>query len=160
MGFVLGSIFFLLLMGTAGTLPRLFTSDPLVAATIAATFPIMAVIQPVNGLVFTLDGIFTAGRKFTFLSVAIFVAASISSAVLLFVRNTQLPLTAVWCGLNVMVGSFLGQIIIILTQHRWYSEQASCLLDITVAGHLYCPSALCVQSNQYNKNLRHLVYST
>lgn len=111
MGVALGCGFAALLMLTLNYAPRLFTSDPSVAAMVTQTFPYMAMIQPINGLVFVFDGIYTAGRKFSFLSVAIFIAACCSSYVLLMVRRLALPLPAVWLGLNVMMvlrASLLG----------------------------------------------------
>lgn len=111
MGVALGCGFFALLMLVLKKSPRLFTPDPAVAAMVTASFPYMAWIQPVNGLVFVFDGIYTAGRKFTALSVAIFIAAVCSSSVLLGVRRMSLSLPAVWMGLNVMMifrALFLG----------------------------------------------------
>lgn len=111
LGVGLGAVFaFLLLIGQS-TVPGLFTSDPAVRAMVAKTFPYMAVTQPLNGLVFVFDGIYTAGRKFTLLSAAIFAAALLSSATLYFVRTSALTLPNVWIGLSVMMvlrASLLG----------------------------------------------------
>lgn len=92
----------LLSLGAAGA-PTLFSRDPAVIAAVRRTFPVMALVQPVNGLVFVLDGIFTAGRKFGFLAGAIFLACVASSSALLWVRTAGLSLQAVWLGLNLMM---------------------------------------------------------
>lgn len=103
LGVTMGCGFVAILMLTINHAPRLFTSDPAVSAMVSATFPWMAAVQPINGLVFILDGIYTAGRKFTSLSAAIFLAACCSSAALFMVRRMSLSLPAVWAGLNIMM---------------------------------------------------------
>jgi len=111
MGVALGCGFVALLMLMVKFAPRLFTSDPAVAGWVSATFPFMAAVQPLNGLVFVFDGIYTAGRKFTTLSISIFIASVCSSSVLYFVRQNSLSLPYVWIGLNVMMvlrASLLG----------------------------------------------------
>ncbi|OSX74535.1 hypothetical protein BU14_0285s0023 [Porphyra umbilicalis] len=102
-GVLMGCAFVALLtLGAAGA-PGLFSRDPAVIAAVRRTFPVMALVQPINGLVFVLDGIFTAGRKFGFLAGAIFLACAASSSALLWVRTGGLSLQAVWLGLNLMM---------------------------------------------------------
>lgn len=111
LGVFLGIFFGFLLIAGKSSVPGIFTSDPAVRAVVASTFPYMAIIQPINGLVFCFDGIYTAGRKFTLLSAAIFFAALASSATLYYVRTTALSLPNVWIGLNIMMvlrASLLG----------------------------------------------------
>lgn len=103
MSFSMGCGFVALLMLVVNTAPSVFTGNPAVRAAVTQTFPFMAVIQPVNGLVFVFDGVFTAARKFTILSSAIFVAACCASSFLYGVRMWNLPLNYVWIGLNVMM---------------------------------------------------------
>lgn len=111
LGVTMGCGFVALLMLSVDFVPALFTADPAVRAMVAKTFPYMAFVQPINGLVFCFDGIYTAGRKFTTLSAAIFVAAVCSSSFLFAVRMRGLSLPAVWMGLNIMMilrASLLG----------------------------------------------------
>lgn len=103
LGVTMGCGFVAILMLTINHAPRLFTSDPAVSAMVSATFPWMAAVQPINGVVFVMDGIYTAGRKFTSLSTAIFFAACCSSTALFMVRRMSLSLPAVWAGLNIMM---------------------------------------------------------
>ncbi|CAN8065813.1 unnamed protein product [Agarophyton chilense] len=110
-GVTMGCAFAALLMLTIRSAPRIFTSNPAVRETVSLTFPYMAFIQPINGLVFVFDGIYTAGRKFTPLATAIFMAACCASAFLFFVRTTSMPLQYVWVGLNILMvlrATFLG----------------------------------------------------
>lgn len=102
-GVTMGCGFVALIMLGIGSAPNVFTSNVAVREMVSNTFPLMAFIQPVNGLVFVFDGIYTAGRKFTCLSGAIFVAACCASAFLYFVRRGGLGLPFVWMGLNIMM---------------------------------------------------------
>lgn len=100
---MLGCSFVVILMMGLNTVPGVFTKDPAVRAMVAKTFPLMAMIQPINGLVFVFDGIYTAGRRFTQLSSAVFVSAAIASFTLFCVRRYALNLPLVWVGLNIMM---------------------------------------------------------
>lgn len=103
LGVALGTVFVILLMAGINNVPGIFTSDVAVRAMVKRTFPLMAIIQPVNGLVFVFDGIYTAGRRFSLLSAAIFFSALCSLITLYFVRTSSLGLCAVWMGLNLMM---------------------------------------------------------
>jgi putative MATE family efflux protein len=103
LGVLLGGFFVVVLLAGINFVPGIFTSDPAVRAMVTRTFPYMAIIQPINGLVFVFDGIYTASRRFTLLSAAIFSAAVCSSLTLLCVRHFALSLPMVWVGLNVMM---------------------------------------------------------
>ena len=110
-GVAMGCGFVALLMFGINAAPTIFTSNPAVRQMVSKTFPYMAMIQPINGLVFVFDGIYTAGRKFTSLSTAIFFAACTASSFLFLVRSNVLPLPYVWMGLNIMMilrASLLG----------------------------------------------------
>lgn len=103
LGVALGTVFVVVLMAGINNVPGIFTSDVAVRAMVKKTFPIMAVIQPINGLVFVFDGIFTAGRRFSYLSTAIFFSALCSMFMLRVVRSCNFGLGAVWMGLNLMM---------------------------------------------------------
>lgn len=117
-GVTMGCGFVALLMLIVNAAPSLFTANPAVRGMVSMSFPLMAFVQPFNGLVFVFDGIYTAGRKFSILSGAIFVACCCASSFLYVVRARALPLQYVWVGLNIMMilrASILG--IFYLT--RW-----------------------------------------
>lgn len=111
LGFTMGCGFVALLMLLVNVAPVIFTVNPAVRSMVSLTFPFMAAVQPINGLVFVFDGIYTAGRKFSLLSSSIFVAACFASSFLFFARKMSLPLQYVWIGLNIMMvlrASILG----------------------------------------------------
>lgn len=66
-------------------------------------FPIMAYTMPINALVFVFDGIYSGGRKFSILALAVTMACSCAWAALHAVRAFHLPLTAIWVSLNIMM---------------------------------------------------------
>lgn len=111
LGVAVGFFFLGLFMLTVDHAPALFTNDPAVRAMVSKSFPYIAIIQPINGIAFTLDGIYTAGRKFSSMSAGIILASCCSSAVMLLVRHFGLPLSGVWTALNSMMvlrAAFLG----------------------------------------------------
>ena len=57
LSFAVGAAFALVLLALGGVIPRAFTSDPAVLAQCALLWPIFALMQPLNGIVFALDGI-------------------------------------------------------------------------------------------------------
>lgn len=79
-------------------LPRWFTSDPSVAALVVTLMPIIALSQPLNGLVFVFDGIMIGATEFTYLAKAM-VAAAVLACVLLVLAGS---ISAIWWALVVM----------------------------------------------------------
>ena len=82
-----------------GVLPPLFTDDPATAAAVAALFPFVAAMQPINALVFVWDGIFMGLEDYSFLARAMVFSAVGTSAVLLAVIPFGWGLQGVWWGL-------------------------------------------------------------
>lgn len=134
LGFIMGCGFVAILMLAMNGAPSAFTVNPAVRNMVSLTFPFMAVIQPINGLVFVFDGIYTAGRKFSLLSAAIFIAACSASTFLYFVRRMNLPLQYVWIGLNIMMvlrASILG----ILYLSKWSPVPHKKSIEANVGGN-------------------------
>ncbi|KAA8497732.1 Protein DETOXIFICATION 43 [Porphyridium purpureum] len=102
-GFLLGLLFCGILQGLGAKMASIFSRDPAVVAMIAACFPLMAFFEPLNGLVFVLDGCFTAGRQFVYLAGAIFTASVCAWSALYVTRALNLGLLAVWASLNLMM---------------------------------------------------------
>ena len=71
-----GAAFALVSSRSASVIPRVFTSDPAVLAQCALLWPMFALMQPLNGVVFALDGILIGasdGRYLALSMVAAFV---------------------------------------------------------------------------------------
>ena len=78
-GFVLAVVFWLL----RDLLPRWFTSEEAVVALAASLMPFVALMQPLNALVFVWDGIFIGAGRFRFLALSMVGAAVVTVGVLL-----------------------------------------------------------------------------
>jgi putative MATE family efflux protein len=76
-GLVTGSAFTLLLLALRPVLPDLFSNDPEVIALAGFLMIHLALMQPINGLVFTLDGILIGAGDMRFLAWAMVGAAAL-----------------------------------------------------------------------------------
>ena len=54
---VVGAVFSVVLLALSGVIPQAFTSDAAVLAQCALLWPLFALMQPLNGIVFAIDGI-------------------------------------------------------------------------------------------------------
>ncbi len=99
-------------------LPRLFTDDPALIAMILSVFPFVILMQPLNALVFTWDGIFIGAEDFAFLAWAMVISAVTASSVLLLVLPLDWGLTGVWWGLVVLVAVRL----LTLAYRYWWAK--------------------------------------
>lgn len=94
-GIVLAAVFWLL----RNVLPGWFTSDPDVAAVAVGLLPFVALSQPINSVVFVLDGLLIGAEQFRFLAAAMVGAAVVTCALLLMATT----ITAVWWALIVLM---------------------------------------------------------
>jgi MATE family multidrug resistance protein len=80
-------------------LPRLFTDEPEVLATVREIYPFIVAMQPLNALVFVWDGIFLGLEEFRFVAVQMVLAGLAASIVLLLVIPLGWGLYGVWWGI-------------------------------------------------------------
>ena len=90
-GFLLATVFWLL----RDTLPAWFTPDRSVVLMAASLMPIVALSQPLNSLVFVLDGIMIGAADFNFLALAMTGAAAVTCVLLI----TATSITGIWWAL-------------------------------------------------------------
>ena len=93
-GVLLAAAFWLL----RNDLPGWFTTDPSVAALVIILMPIVALSQPLNGLVFVLDGIMIGATEFTYMAKAMVFAAVVACS-LMFMAGS---ISTVWWALVIM----------------------------------------------------------
>lgn len=98
-GILLGLVFW----GLRPLLPSLFSDDPETIQTVLDIFVFVAILQPLNGLVFVWDGIFMGTEDFRFLAVAMIVSALIAAVVLLLVIPMGWGLQGVWWGITALM---------------------------------------------------------
>ena len=106
-------------------LPFFFTDDPATIAAVLSVFPFVALLQPLNGLVFVWDGIYMGAERFGYLARAMLLSAGSAAAVLLLVRPMDWGLTGVWWGLTALMGVRLLTLAIPYARGRLFSSSAS-----------------------------------
>ena len=103
-GVVLGIGFFLL----RPVLPGFFTDDPATVAALLDVYLFVALLQPLNGLVFVGDGIYMGAEEFPYLAKAMTGTAVAAAGVLALVIPMGWGLTGVWWGIaTLMAGRLL-----------------------------------------------------
>ena len=96
LGLVVGAVLGIGLWAARHLLARAFTDDPQVVAGVLAIFPFIALMQPINALVFVWDGIYMGLEDFRYLAWAMVVSAAVGSLLLLLVIPLGWGLAGVW----------------------------------------------------------------
>ena len=99
-----GALFAVIMLALTDVLPRAFTSDPAVIEEAGKIWPLFALMQPVNGAVFALDGILIGAGDTRFLmwgmlaaSIGVYVPIALGSLAL------GLGIVGVWGGLLALI---------------------------------------------------------
>lgn len=95
-GLGVGVVLGVALWGLAPLWPRIFDLEPEVAELFGSVLPLVALMQPLNALVFVGDGIFMGARRFQWLAGAMLVATLPSLAGLYWVLAHQGSLRSLW----------------------------------------------------------------
>ena len=103
-GVALGLAFFAL----RPVLPYFFTNDAATIAALLGVYPFVALLQPLNGLVFVGDGIYMGAEEFPYLAKAMIGTAGAAAVVLLLVIPMGWGLAGVWWGITTLM---LGRIV-------------------------------------------------
>ena len=98
-GLLLAAVFWLL----RGVLPGWFTSDQSVIAAAASLMPFVAATQPLNSVVFVLDGIMIGATDFKFLAAAMTGAAVLTCLLIVLAGS----LAGIWWALVVLMAARL-----------------------------------------------------
>jgi MATE family multidrug resistance protein len=111
MGLLVGVGLGIAFWAARGPLAAAFSDDPAVVATVLAVFPFVALMQPLNGLVFVWDGIFMGIQDFRFLALAMALSAVMAAVLLALVLPLGWGVAGVWwaiAGLMVARAATLG----------------------------------------------------
>ncbi len=92
-----------LFLALSPILPRLFTPDPDVIASILLIYPFIVFMQPLNAVVFVWDGVFLGAEDFRFLAVQMILSGAAAVAVLLLVLPLGWGLLGVWWGMATLM---------------------------------------------------------
>ncbi len=115
----LGGAFAALMLVLAGVLPRAFTGDASVLDETALLWPIFALMQPLNGAVFALDGILIGASDGPFLAASMVVAFLSCVAVLAAALEADWGIRGVWAALVVLIVVRLTLMATRFRRGRW-----------------------------------------
>lgn len=99
----LGAAFSAVLLALASLLPRAFTADATVLAETALLWPLFALMQPLNGAVFALDGILIGASDGPFLAGSMVTAFLACAATLGLALVDDWGIRGVWAALVVLI---------------------------------------------------------
>jgi putative MATE family efflux protein len=99
----LGAVFSLVLLALVDILPRVFTGDPEVLEQCRELWPVFALMQPLNGAVFALDGILIGAGDGPFIAGSMLVAFLACAAVLVMTLERDWGVRGAWSALFVLI---------------------------------------------------------
>jgi putative MATE family efflux protein len=114
-----GGAFAVAMLALASVLPRVFTSDASVLDEAALLWPLFALMQPLNGAVFALDGILIGASDGPFLAASMVVAFLVCATVLLVALEEDWGIRGVWAALVVLILVRLGAMLARFRRGRW-----------------------------------------
>jgi MATE family, multidrug efflux pump len=115
----LGVGFGALMVALGDWLPRIFTGDPAVLERAHAIWPLFAVMQPLNGAVFALDGILIGAGDARYLMWAMVASMSVAVTVALAALHYDWGLVGVWAALFVLICVRLALLGVRFSRRRW-----------------------------------------
>lgn len=115
----LGGAFAALMLVLSGVLPRAFTGDASVLAEAALLWPLFALMQPLNGAVFALDGILIGAGDGPFLAGSMVAAFLACTAVLVASLVAGWGIRGVWAALVLLILVRLALMTARFRRGRW-----------------------------------------
>ena len=114
-----GALFGAVLLAVADLLPQAFTSDELVLERVAAIWLLFALMQPLNGAVFALDGILIGAGDGPYLAWSMVASFVASAAVALAAYSFDWGIAGVWAALVVLIVVRLALMWRRFASRRW-----------------------------------------
>ena len=115
----LGGAFAVVMLAVGGILPHVFTGDAAVLERTAVLWPIFALMQPLNGAVFALDGILIGAGDGLFLAGSMVVAFLCCAVVLLATLMLDWGVAGAWSALLVLIVVRLVAMLARFAGRRW-----------------------------------------
>ena len=115
----LGGAFAVVMLALAGLLPRIFTGDAAVLDETALLWPLFALMQPLNGAVFALDGILIGAGDGPFLAGSMVAAFLACATVLVASLAGDWGIRGVWAALVVLIVVRLALMAARFRRGRW-----------------------------------------
>jgi Na+-driven multidrug efflux pump len=114
-----GAVFAIVLLPLAHAVPRAFTGDPAVLAEAATLWPLFALMQPLGGAVFALDGILIGAGDTAYLMWSMLAASAIFVAIAALSLAAGWGILGVWAGLDVLIAARLALLGVRFFGRRW-----------------------------------------
>ena len=114
-----GAAFTVVMLALADLLPRIFTSDASVLDEAAILWPLFALMQPLNGAVFALDGILIGAGDGPFLAISMALAFGACALVLVATLAGEWGIRGVWAALVVLILVRLTAMLGRFRRGRW-----------------------------------------
>jgi putative MATE family efflux protein len=116
---VAGAVFAAVMLATSSVVPRIFTSDHKVLVKAALIWPVFALMQPLNGAVFALDGILIGAGDGRYLMWSMLGSFAVCAAVSLAALGFDWGILGVWIGLLVLILVRLTTLGARFLRRRW-----------------------------------------
>lgn len=101
---LVGTVFALVLLPLGGLLPQAFTGDADVLHQAAKLWPYFALMQPLGGAVFALDGILIGAGDTGFLMWSMLIASAVFVVLAVIALELDWGVVGVWIALDVLIG--------------------------------------------------------
>jgi putative MATE family efflux protein len=116
---VVGAVFAIVLLPLGHVVPRAFSDDPLVLSRAAELWPYFALMQPVAGVVFALDGILIGAGDTAYLMWSMVIASAIFIPLAALALELDWGIVGVWAALDVLIAARLVLLWFRFTGRRW-----------------------------------------
>jgi Na+-driven multidrug efflux pump len=116
---LVGGAFAVVLLPLAHVVPRIFTSDPVVLHEAAELWPYFALMQPLAGAVFALDGILIGASDTSYLMWSMLAASALFIALAVVALTQDWGIVGVWIALDVLIAARLGLLGVRFAGRRW-----------------------------------------
>ena len=116
---VLGGAFAVVLLPLAHVVPRAFTADHAVLRQAALLWPLFALMQPLAGAVFALDGILIGASDTRYLMWSMLAASAVFIPIAVLALELGWGIVGVWAGLDVLIAARLALLGVRFAGRRW-----------------------------------------
>jgi len=120
-----GALFAVVLLPLGHVVPRAFTGDPAVLAQAAKLWPYFALMQPLGGAVFALDGILIGAGDTSYLMWSMLAATAVFIAIAVLALELDWGIVGVWAGLDVLIVARLTLLGLRFSGRRWAVVEAA-----------------------------------
>lgn len=116
---VVGAVFAVVLLPLAHAVPRAFTGDRAVLRQAALLWPLFALMQPLGGAAFALDGILIGASDTRYLMWSMLAASAVFVPIAVLSLELGWGIVGVWAGLDVLIGARLALLGVRFAGRRW-----------------------------------------